>query len=246
MSADTHTKPRKFVQDRDAVAWKGRYEPYDLAKEFLVALIVVIILVAGLAVLFGSPDDKPVTVRSWSTADAGRLRPDGGHRARRHQRDGDLRPPLQPERHRPVDRAHLARASGSASTTRSTRPRTSSSARCRTLPEQPPGPGGAAASTGRRRPPSRRRGRRPTRRPWPTPPSRTASWWCPPGDYGPVATFDRRARRRWPAAAPSTVPCSPPGSSTGPTTPSPSCSSPTASTWPTWPTTSTSAATSGG
>jgi len=70
MSADTHKKPRKFVQDRDAVVWHGRYEPYDLAKEFLIALVVVIILVAGLAVLFGSPDDKPVTVRSWSTADA--------------------------------------------------------------------------------------------------------------------------------------------------------------------------------
>jgi len=68
MSADTHKKPKKFVQDRDALAWKGRYEPYDLAKEFLIALIVVIILVAGLAVLFGSPDDKPVTVQSWSTA----------------------------------------------------------------------------------------------------------------------------------------------------------------------------------
>jgi hypothetical protein len=70
MSADTHRKPRKFVQDRDAVVWHGRYEPYDLAKEFLIALVVVIILVAGLAVLFGSPDDKPVTVKSWSTADA--------------------------------------------------------------------------------------------------------------------------------------------------------------------------------
>jgi hypothetical protein len=70
MSADTHTKPRKFVQDRDATVWHGRYEPYDLAKEFLIALIVVIILIVGLAVLFGSPDDKPVTVRSWSTADA--------------------------------------------------------------------------------------------------------------------------------------------------------------------------------
>ncbi len=70
MSADTHRKPRKFVQDRDAVAWKGAYEPYDLAKEFLVALIVVVILVGGLAVLFGSPDDKPVTVRSWSTSNA--------------------------------------------------------------------------------------------------------------------------------------------------------------------------------
>jgi hypothetical protein len=70
MSADSHTKPRKFVQDRDAVEWHGRYEPYDLAKEFLIALVVVVILITGLAVLFGSPDDKPVTVRSWSTADA--------------------------------------------------------------------------------------------------------------------------------------------------------------------------------
>ena len=70
MSADTHRKPKKFVQDRDAVPWKGRYVPYDLAKEGLIALIVVIILVSGLAVLFGSPDDKPTTVRSWSNADA--------------------------------------------------------------------------------------------------------------------------------------------------------------------------------
>jgi hypothetical protein len=68
MSADTHKKPKKFVQDRDAVVWKGRYEPYDIVKEFLIALVVVAILVTGLAVVFGSPDDKPVTVRSWSTA----------------------------------------------------------------------------------------------------------------------------------------------------------------------------------
>ena len=72
MSADTHRikKPRKFKVDRDVAPWQGRYAPYDLAKEFLIALVVVVILVAGLAVLFGSPDDKPVTVRSWSTADA--------------------------------------------------------------------------------------------------------------------------------------------------------------------------------
>ena len=69
MSADSHRKPRKFVQDRDATVWHGRYEPYDLAKEFLIALVVVAVLVAGLAVVFGSPDDKPVTVRSWSTSD---------------------------------------------------------------------------------------------------------------------------------------------------------------------------------
>ena len=71
MSADTNgrsTKVRKFKVDRDAAPWHGRYAPYDLAKEFLVALVVVVVLVGGLAVLFGSPDDKPVTVKSWSTA----------------------------------------------------------------------------------------------------------------------------------------------------------------------------------
>jgi len=68
-----HTSPgrtRTFKVDRDAVAWHGRYEPYDLAKEFLIALVVVVILVAGLAVVFGSPDEKPVTVKSWSNANA--------------------------------------------------------------------------------------------------------------------------------------------------------------------------------
>lgn len=71
MSADPSEKEgkvRRFKVDRDAVPWKGRYEPYDLAKEFLIAFIVVCVLVAGLAVLFGSPDDTPVTLRSWSTA----------------------------------------------------------------------------------------------------------------------------------------------------------------------------------
>jgi hypothetical protein len=68
MSAHTSTKKvRPFKVDRDAATWHGRYERYDLAKEFLVAFIVVSILVAGLAILFGSPDDTPVTVKSWST-----------------------------------------------------------------------------------------------------------------------------------------------------------------------------------
>ena len=71
MSAHTSSKKvRPFKVDRDATTWHGRYEPYDLAKEFLIAFIVVCILVAGLAILFGSPDDTPVTVKSWSNADA--------------------------------------------------------------------------------------------------------------------------------------------------------------------------------
>ncbi len=73
MSADaakTHKKARPFKQDRDVADWHGRYTPYDLAKEGLIALVVVMLLVTGLAVLFGSPDDAPVTVKSWSTASA--------------------------------------------------------------------------------------------------------------------------------------------------------------------------------
>jgi hypothetical protein len=66
--AMTRRARRRFNPDRDVHEWKGRYEPYDLIKEVLVASVVVVILVVALAVVFSSPDDKPVTVRSWSTA----------------------------------------------------------------------------------------------------------------------------------------------------------------------------------
>ncbi len=59
---------RKFNPDRDVVEWHGPYEPYDLVKEFIIALVVVVLLVVALAVVFSSPDEKPVTVKSWSTA----------------------------------------------------------------------------------------------------------------------------------------------------------------------------------
>ncbi|MFF4501382.1 hypothetical protein [Streptomyces sp. NPDC001401] len=42
--------------------------PYDLVKEFTIALVVVALLTAGLAALFSSPDDRPVTLASWSRA----------------------------------------------------------------------------------------------------------------------------------------------------------------------------------
>jgi len=59
---------RRFNPDRDVAVWNGKYLPYDLVKEFLIALVVVTLLVVLLAVVFSSPDDHPVTVRSWSTA----------------------------------------------------------------------------------------------------------------------------------------------------------------------------------
>ena len=59
---------RRFKPDRDVVEWHGSYRPYDLVKEFLIALLVVMVLVMGLAVVFSSPDEKPVTVKSWATS----------------------------------------------------------------------------------------------------------------------------------------------------------------------------------
>lgn len=63
------TRPRRFRPDRDVEEWTGAYRPYDLVKEFVVALVVVAVIVTLLAVVFSSPDEKAVTVKSWSTSD---------------------------------------------------------------------------------------------------------------------------------------------------------------------------------
>lgn len=47
--------------------WTGPTRPYDLVKEFVVALVGVSVLVVALAVLLGSPDDKAVTLQQWAT-----------------------------------------------------------------------------------------------------------------------------------------------------------------------------------
>ena len=70
MSGGAGTKRhRPFNPDRDVEEWHGKYLPYDLVKEFIIAFVVVAILVVGLAVVFSSPDETPVTVKSWSTSD---------------------------------------------------------------------------------------------------------------------------------------------------------------------------------
>jgi hypothetical protein len=43
--------------------------PYDLVKEFTIALVAVLVLTFVLAAVFSSPDEKPLTIASWSTAD---------------------------------------------------------------------------------------------------------------------------------------------------------------------------------
>jgi hypothetical protein len=42
--------------------------PYDLVKEFVLALVVVSLLTVGLAAVFSSPDEKAITLRDWASA----------------------------------------------------------------------------------------------------------------------------------------------------------------------------------
>jgi hypothetical protein len=50
------------------VEWQGAYRRYDLVKEVFICFVVVLVIVLGCAILFSSPDVKPVTVKSWSNA----------------------------------------------------------------------------------------------------------------------------------------------------------------------------------
>ncbi len=58
-----------FRPDVDAPEYKGHYAPYDIIKEGTIAIAVVAILVLFLSILFGSPDEPSVTVKSWANAD---------------------------------------------------------------------------------------------------------------------------------------------------------------------------------
>jgi len=42
---------------------------YDIVKEFVIALVAVTLLSGGLAFVFSSPDEKPITVAEWAKAD---------------------------------------------------------------------------------------------------------------------------------------------------------------------------------
>ena len=62
-------RTKKFNPDRDVNVWVGPYRPYDLAKEIIVTFLAVAVIAVVLAAVFGSPDEKSVTLKSWSTAD---------------------------------------------------------------------------------------------------------------------------------------------------------------------------------
>ena len=67
-TVETRHRRHSHAAASDSEKWHGRTRQYDLVKEFVIALVVVSLLTAGLAGLFSSPDEKQVTLSSWSTA----------------------------------------------------------------------------------------------------------------------------------------------------------------------------------
>ena len=60
---------KAFRPDVDAPEYRGAYVPYDIIKEGAIAVLVVAILTVALAAVFGSPDEKAITIKTWSNAD---------------------------------------------------------------------------------------------------------------------------------------------------------------------------------
>jgi hypothetical protein len=70
------TRPRGLAAKRaamkaDRAAWRGPTKRYDILKEGTIATLVILILTVGLAALLSSPNDPPLTVRSWVQVDPG-------------------------------------------------------------------------------------------------------------------------------------------------------------------------------
>jgi hypothetical protein len=62
-------RERRRAENDAARTWTGGYRPYDLVKEFSIAIGVVLALCVVLTILFSSADDPPSTIRSWSRSD---------------------------------------------------------------------------------------------------------------------------------------------------------------------------------
>ncbi len=65
----TTTAERPDARSGQDRAWTGRKRPYDLVKEFVIALVVVGLLSVVLALVLSSPDDKGVTLQQWARQD---------------------------------------------------------------------------------------------------------------------------------------------------------------------------------
>ena len=67
MTTPTGTKPRA-AKGRDLTPDSHDFptRPYDLVKEFVIALVVVAVLTGALAAFFSSPDEKAITMSTWA------------------------------------------------------------------------------------------------------------------------------------------------------------------------------------
>lgn len=69
MTTPTATQPRAAKgRDRTPDSHDFPTRPYDLVKEFVIALVVIAVLTGALAVFFSSPDEKSITMASWAKA----------------------------------------------------------------------------------------------------------------------------------------------------------------------------------
>ncbi len=59
---------KRFRPDVDAPEYHGRYSPYDIIKEGTIAIVLVGLLTIILAIVFGSPDERAITIKTWSNA----------------------------------------------------------------------------------------------------------------------------------------------------------------------------------
>jgi hypothetical protein len=62
----TRARSTHSVRTPDSHTFPTR--PYDLVKEFVLALAAVVVLTVGLAVVFGSPDEKAISLQDWAKA----------------------------------------------------------------------------------------------------------------------------------------------------------------------------------
>jgi hypothetical protein len=67
-TVETRRRRHSQTASQDSQKWRGRTRQYDLVKEFVIALVVVSLLTGTLAAVFSSPDEKQVTLSSWSKA----------------------------------------------------------------------------------------------------------------------------------------------------------------------------------
>lgn len=56
----------KKARNVDLAKWSGPKRPYDLVKEFVIALVVVTVLIGGISAILSSPDEPAVTLQEWA------------------------------------------------------------------------------------------------------------------------------------------------------------------------------------